>query len=151
MIKIIKLLFWLGMFFTSLAIIATLTVYLYLKPSLPEISLVDQSQLQIPLKIYTNDGVLIGEFGEKKRRPISYEDIPENLKNAFLAAEDDGFFKHQGISYTGLVRSLIRCIGPNGCFGGGGTITMQVVGGYVLTRDQTIIRKIKETDDNNIR
>ena len=110
MIKIIKLLFWLGMFFTSLAIIATLTVYLYLKPSLPEISLVDQSQLQIPLKIYTNDGVLIGEFGEKKRRPISYEDIPENLKNAFLAAEDDGFFKHQGISYTGLVRSLIRCI-----------------------------------------
>ena len=144
MIKIIKLLFWLGMFFTSLAIIATLTVYLYLKPSLPEISLVDQSQLQIPLKIYTNDGVMIGEFGEKKRRPISYEDIPENLKNAFLAAEDDGFFKHQGISYTGLVRSLIRCIGPNGCFGGGGTITMQVVRGYVLTRDQTIIRKIKE-------
>ena len=144
MIKIIKLFFWLGMFFTSLAIVATLTVYLYLKPSLPEISLVDQSQLQIPLKIYTNDGVLIGEFGEKKRRPISYEDIPENLKNAFLAAEDDGFFKHQGISYTGLVRSFIRCIGPNGCFGGGGTITMQVVRGYVLTRDQTVIRKIKE-------
>ena len=144
MIKIIKLFFWLGMFFTSLAIVATLTVYLYLKSSLPEISLVDQSQLQIPLKIYTNDGVLIGEFGEKKRRPISYEDIPENLKNAFLAAEDDGFFNHQGISYTGLVRSFIRCIGPNGCFGGGGTITMQVVRGYVLTRDQTVIRKIKE-------
>ena len=142
--KIIKLLFWLGMSLTSLGIITTLTIYLYIKPELPEISLVDQSQLQVPLKIYTNDGVLIGEFGEKKRRPINFEDIPINLKHAFLAAEDDGFFNHQGISYTGLIRSFIRCIGPNGCFGGGGTITMQVVRGYVLTRDQTIIRKIKE-------
>ena len=142
--KIIKLLFWLGMSLTSLGIITTLTIYIYLKPELPEISLVDQSQLQVPLKIYTNDGVLIGEFGEKKRRPINFEDIPINLKHAFLAAEDDGFFNHQGISYTGLIRSFIRCIGPNGCFGGGGTITMQVVRGYVLTRDQTIIRKIKE-------
>ena len=101
MIKIIKLFFWLGMFFTSLAIVATLTVYLYLKPSLPEISLVDQSQLQIPLKIYTNDGVLIGEFGEKKRRPISYEDIPENLtgnlygemKNVIITSGDKGFLE----------------------------------------------------------
>ena len=142
--KIIKLLLWLGMSLTSLGIITTLTIYIYLKPELPEISLVDQSQLQVPLKIYTNDGVLIGEFGEKKRRPIKFEDIPINLKHAFLAAEDDGFFNHQGISYTGLIRSFIRCIGPNGCFGGGGTITMQVVRGYVLTRDQTIIRKIKE-------
>jgi len=142
--KIIKLLFWLGMSLTSLGIITTLTIYIYLKPELPEISLVDQSQLQVPLKIYTNDGVLIGEFGEKKRRPINFEDIPINLKHAFLAAEDDGFFNHQGISYKGLIRSFIRCIGPNGCFGGGGTITMQVVRGYVLTRDQTIIRKIKE-------
>ena len=84
--KIIKLLFWLGMSLTSLGIITTLTIYIYLKPELPEISLVDQSQLQVPLKIYTNDGVLIGEFGEKKRRPINFEDIPVNLKHAFLAA-----------------------------------------------------------------
>ena len=81
---------------------------------------------------------------KKKRRPISFDDIPDNLKNAFLAAEDDGFFRHQGISYTGILRSFIRCIGPNGCFGGGGTISMQVVRGYVLTRDQTVIRKLKE-------
>ena len=144
MAQLIKFLFWLSIGLTSLGILATLSVYLYLKPDLPEISLVDQSQLQVPLKIYTNDGVLIGEFGEKKRRPISFQEIPDNLKNAFLAAEDSGFFQHQGISYTGIVRSFLRCIGPNGCFGGGGTISMQVVRGYVLTRDQTIVRKLKE-------
>ena len=144
MTKLIKFLFWSSIAVTTFGILTTLTVYLYLKPDLPEISLVDQSQLQIPLKIYTSDGVLIGEFGEKKRRPISFDDIPDNLKNAFLAAEDDGFFRHQGISYTGILRSFIRCIGPNGCFGGGGTISMQVVRGYVLTRDQTVIRKLKE-------
>ena len=144
MTKLIKFLFWSSIAVTAFGILTTLTLYLYLKPDLPEISLVDQSQLQIPLKIYTSDGVLIGEFGEKKRRPISFDDIPDNLKNAFLAAEDDGFFRHQGISYTGILRSFIRCIGPNGCFGGGGTISMQVVRGYVLTRDQTVIRKLKE-------
>ena len=135
MTKVIKFFFWLSMLLTSLGILATLLVYINLKPTLPEIALVDQSQLQIPLKIYTKDGVLIGEFGEKKRRPISFDEIPDNLKNAFLAAEDDGFFRHQGVSYTGILRSFIRCIGPNGCFGGGGTISMQVVRGYVLTRD----------------
>ena len=91
MTKLIKFLFWSSIAVTTFGILTTLTIYLYLKPDLPEISLVDQSQLQIPLKIYTSDGVLIGEFGEKKRRPINFDDIPKNLKNAFLAAEDDGF------------------------------------------------------------
>ena len=98
----------------------------------------------MPLKIYTEDAVLIGEFGEIKRRPLKFNEIPVDIKNAFLAAEDDAFFNHQGISYTGLLRSIIRCIGPDGCFGGGGTISMQVVRGYLLTRDQTILRKVKE-------
>ena len=70
--------------------------------------------------------------------------IPNHIKNAFLAAEDDNFFSHQGISYTGLIRSFIRCLSRSGCEGGGGTITMQVVRGYLLTRDQTIERKLKE-------
>ena len=64
----------------------------------------------MPLKVFTKDGILIGEFGEIKRRSIDYDDIPEDIKNAFLAAEDDNFFKHQGISYTGLIRSFIRCL-----------------------------------------
>ena len=127
-----------------LAIIVIFASYLYLKPSLPEINLVDESELQMPLKVFTKDGVLIGEFGEIKRRSTSYEDIPNDIKNAFLAAEDDNFFNHQGISYTGLIRSFVRCLSPSGCEGGGGTITMQVVRGYLLSREQTIERKLKE-------
>ena len=127
-----------------LAILFIFASYLYLKPSLPEINLVDESELQMPLKVFTKDGVLIGEFGEIKRRSTGYEDIPNDIKNAFLAAEDDNFFNHQGISYTGLIRSFMRCLSSSGCEGGGGTITMQVVRGYLLTREQTIVRKLKE-------
>ena len=136
--------FFSGIFICILGILSILGTYLALKPSLPEIKYVDESELQMPLKVYTKDGVLIGEFGEIKRRSITFDKIPKDIKNAFLAAEDDNFFNHQGISYTGLIRSFIRCLQSSGCQGGGGTITMQVVRGYLLTREQTVIRKIKE-------
>ena len=142
--KLIKISFFSGIFLCITAILVILATYIYIKPDLPEISLVDESELQMPLKVFTKDRVLIGEFGEIKRRATNYEEIPKNIKNAFLAAEDDNFFNHQGISYKGLIRSFIRCLRPSGCQGGGGTITMQVVRGYLLTRDQTVIRKIKE-------
>ncbi|RZO25258.1 MAG: PBP1A family penicillin-binding protein [SAR86 cluster bacterium] len=136
--------FFSGIFICILGILTILGTYLALKPSLPEIKYVDESELQMPLRVYTKDGVLIGEFGEIKRRSITFDKIPKDIKNAFLAAEDDNFFNHQGISYTGLIRSFIRCLQSSGCQGGGGTITMQVVRGYLLTREQTVIRKIKE-------
>ena len=142
--KLIKISFFSGIFLCITAILVILATYIYIKPDLPEISLVDESELQMPLKVFTKDGKLIGEFGEIKRRATNYEEIPKDIKNAFLAAEDDNFFNHQGISYKGLIRSFIRCLRPNGCEGGGGTITMQVVRGYLLTRDQTVIRKIRE-------
>ena len=140
----IRYLFYLGIIICTLAIVVIFATNLYLKPSLPKINLVDESELQMPLKVYTKDKKLIGEFGEIKRRSVSFNEIPIDIKNAFLAAEDDNFFNHQGISYTGLIRSFIRCLRPTGCEGGGGTITMQVVRGYLLTREQTITRKIKE-------
>ena len=77
---------------TIAAIIIIAATYFFLKPSLPEINLVDQNVLQIPLQVFSSDVVLIGEFGDQKRRTIQYQDIPINLKNAFLAAEDDQFF-----------------------------------------------------------
>ena len=142
--KIIKNLFFIGIFVCILSISLILGTYLAMKPNLPQIKYVDESELQMPLKVYTKDDVLIGEFGEIKRRATSFNDIPENIKNAFLSAEDDNFFNHQGISYSGLIRSFVRCLRPSGCQGGGGTITMQVVRGYLLTPEQTIVRKIKE-------
>jgi penicillin-binding protein 1A len=91
MLKIIKFLFWISISSCVLVIAIILGSYLTIRPSLPEISLVDEAQLQMPLKVYTEDKALIGEFGEIKRRPIDFVDIPPNIKNAFLAAEDDQF------------------------------------------------------------
>ena len=118
--------------------------YIVIKPSLPEINLVDEDVLQIPLKVLTSDGVLIGEFGDQKRRTIEYQQIPKNLKNAFLAAKDDQFFEHNGIRIPSLLRAFYQMIQSGEIVSGGGTITMQVVRGYLLSREQKIIRKIKE-------
>ena len=129
----------------TLASILTIGIgYVLIKPSLPEINLVDKDVLQIPLKVFTSDGVLIGEFGDQKRRTIEYEQIPQNLKNAFLAAEDDQFFQHDGIRIPSLIRAFYQMIQSGEIVSGGGTITMQVVRGYLLSREQKIIRKIKE-------
>ena len=142
--KFIKAFFLISISASILSIISIIFMYFITKPNLPEIKYVDESVLQMPLKVLTKDGVLIGEFGEIKRRAKSFDEIPYHIKSAFLAAEDDNFFNHQGISYTGLIRSFMRCMRPSGCEGGGGTITMQVVRGYLLTPEQTISRKIKE-------
>ena len=129
---------------TTLVGITILSTYLYLLPELPEVDSVDQSKLQIPLKIYTLDEKLIGEFGEKKRRPLNFDEIPENLKNAFLAAEDDSFFEHRGVSYPSLIRAFSQYIRVGLDATGGGTITMQVVRNYLLTKEKKVRRKIKE-------
>ena len=129
---------------TLISILLIAGGYFLLKPSLPEINLVDEDVLQIPLKIFTTDGVLIGEFGDQKRRTIEYEEIPQNLKNAFLAAEDDQFFEHNGIRIPSLLRAFYQMVKSGQIVSGGGTITMQVVRGYLLSREQKIIRKIKE-------
>jgi penicillin-binding protein 1A len=129
----------------TLAAILTIGMgYLFIKPSLPEINLVDEDVLQIPLKVLTSDGILIGEFGDQKRRTIEYEQIPQNLKNAFLAAEDDQFFEHGGVRIPSFIRAFYQMIQSGEIVSGGGTITMQVVRGYLLSREQKIIRKIKE-------
>ena len=129
----------------TLAAILTIGMgYFLIKPSLPEINLVDEDVLQIPLKVFTSDGILIGEFGDQKRRTIEYEQIPQNLKNAFLAAEDDQFFEHGGVRIPSFIRAFYQMIQSGEIVSGGGTITMQVVRGYLLSREQKIIRKIKE-------
>ena len=129
---------------TLLSMITIGAGYLVIKPSLPEINSVDEDVLQIPLKVLTSDGVLIGEFGDQKRRTIEYKEIPQNLKNAFLAAEDDQFFEHSGIRIPSLIRAFYQMIQSGEIVSGGGTITMQVVRGYLLSREQKVIRKIKE-------
>ena len=144
---LIKLLQWI-LSIALLASIASILIissgYIILKPNLPEINLVNENALQVPLRVFSNDEVLIGEFGEQKRRTIEYQDIPINVKNAFLAAEDDKFFEHRGIRILSFARAFFQLLQSGEIVSGGGTITMQVVRGYLLSRDQKILRKIKE-------
>ena len=81
MLKLIKILFWLSILGCVVAALTILLSYSFLKPNLPKISLVDEGELQMPLKIYTEDRVLIGEYGEIKRRPLKFEEIPKDIKN----------------------------------------------------------------------
>ena len=117
---------------------------LYIDSKLPDEKKIRDIELQIPLKIFTADKKLIGEFGEKRRTALKFETIPSHYVNAVLAAEDDDFFSHSGVSYKGLVRSLYRLALSGRVQGGGSTITMQVAGNYLTSRDINILRKIKD-------
>ena len=142
--RVIEMFIRVSIYLAVLVCIIIIATYFYLLPELPRVDSVDQSKLQIPLKIYTSDEKLIGEFGEKKRRPLDFEEIPDDLKNAFLAAEDDSFFEHRGVSYPSLIRAISQYVRVGLDATGGGTITMQVVRNYLLTREKKVRRKIKE-------
>ncbi len=142
--RVIEMFIRVSIYLVVLVGIIIIATYFYLLPELPRVDSVDQSKLQIPLKIYTSDEKLIGEFGEKKRRPLDFEEIPDDLKNAFLAAEDDSFFEHRGVSYPSLIRAISQYVRVGLDATGGGTITMQVVRNYLLTREKKVRRKIKE-------
>ena len=125
-----------------LAFISSLNIYISEK--LPQAQEIREIELQVPLKIFTSDGKLIGEFGEKRRSALKFEDIPPYFVKAVLAAEDDDFFNHSGVSYSGLIRSVFRILVSGEVRGGGSTITMQVAGNYLTGREINLFRKIKD-------
>ena len=125
-------------------LIISSSVYIYLSPKLPSIEELKDVKLQIPLKVITKDGLVIKEFGQKKRTPVNYNDTPKHLINALLAAEDDNFFEHSGIDYQGLIRSAIQIMREGKIVGGGSTITMQVARNFFLNRKQEFTRKFNE-------
>jgi len=119
-------------------------LYLYLSPRLPEESALRNITLQTPLQVLSRDGALIGQFGEQKRKPLKFEQIPQGFIDALLAAEDDGFFEHGGIEPLSLARAVSELLLTGRKGSGGSTITMQVARNYFLTLDQTFIRKFTE-------
>ena len=118
--------------------------YLYLNPQLPNVEQLREIKLETPLQIYSRDGKLISEFGEKHSRPLHYDEIPPLLVKAFLAAEDDNFFNHTGISIKGLARAFSDIAQTGAIRSGGSTITMQVAKNYFLTSQRTFSRKFTE-------
>jgi len=122
----------------------TLGIYLYFASEIPSSSEVASVELQVPLKIFTKDGKLIGEFGEIHRTKLKFEEIPDTFVKAFLAAEDSDYFNHTGVDILSLVRAAYQFLREGEIVSGGGTITMQVARNYVLTKERTFERKLKE-------
>lgn len=124
-------------------VFGTFVLYLTLRDELPDINSLQDVQWQTPMKIYSSDGSLISQFGEKKRKPLTFEEIPQQLIDALLATEDDRFYFHFGVDPIGMARAVFGQITGNSR-GGASTITMQVARNFFLTREQTYIRKIRE-------
>jgi penicillin-binding protein 1A len=119
-------------------------MYLYIAPSLPEMSSLKKAPLLKPLQVYSADNQLIAEYGGKLSVPVEYEQIPPQFIHAFLAAEDSSFFEHSGISFKGLGRALTESVTGSDVQTGGSTITMQVAKNYYLSADRTLKRKLTE-------
>ncbi|QCO20487.1 penicillin-binding protein PBP1a [Acinetobacter cumulans] len=119
-------------------------MYLYIAPSLPEMSTLKKAPLLKPLQVYSADNELIAEYGGKLSVPVEYNQIPPNFIHAFLAAEDSSFFEHSGISFKGLGRAVSESITGSDVQTGGSTITMQVAKNYYLSPERTLKRKLTE-------
>ncbi len=129
---------------TLILVAAGAAVWLYLEPRLPSIAVLKDVQLQVPLRVYAEDGRLLGEFGEKRRIPLSLAEIPDSMVKAMLAAEDDRFFEHPGVDWQGLMRAAWHLLRTGEKGQGGSTITMQVARNFFLGREKTYLRKLNE-------
>ncbi len=116
----------------------------YLLPGLPSTDSLQDVQFSVPLRVYTHEDSLMAEFGEKRRLPVNYDDVPDQMVDAFLAAEDDRFFEHPGVDWQGLVRAGMLLIQTGERTQGGSTITMQVARNFFLSNEKTYSRKLNE-------
>ncbi len=123
--------------------LSLLISYIAIKDQLPSVQSLKDIEWQTPMQIYSKDGKLMNQFGEKKRIPLSLDEMPQQLIQAILATEDDRFYLHFGVDPIGMTRAIWgQLIGQNK--GGASTITMQVARNFFLTREQTYIRKLRE-------
>jgi len=118
--------------------------YVWLAPGLPSVEEVRNVELQVPLRVYTADGELIDEFGEMRRTPVSLDDVPESMQQAFIAAEDRRFYQHPGVDYQGIARAIWYLVRTGEKGPGGSTITMQLARNLFLTSERTYLRKVRE-------
>ena len=132
----------LGLIAIGAAILALAVAFAW--PTLPSLESLTDYHPKIPLRVYTADGELIGEYGEERRAFIRIQDVPDVLKHAILAAEDDRFYQHSGVDFLGILRAAGANLATGGKRQGASTITMQVARNFFLTREKTISRKLYE-------
>jgi penicillin-binding protein 1A len=127
-----------------LGISAVGITYLIFEPELPDVETLRDVQLQVPLRVFSEDGKLLGIFGEKRRIPVTVQEMPDTLKQAFLAGEDARFYEHPGLDYQGITRAVWSLLTTGEKSIGGSTITQQLARNFFLTSEKTFTRKIKE-------
>jgi len=113
-------------------------------PNLPGLDTLTDYQPKVPLRVYTVEGELIGEFGEERRVLVDIKDVPPALINAIVAAEDERFYQHSGIDYIGVARAAYANLLTGGRRQGASTITMQVARNFFLSSEKTLTRKLYE-------
>lgn len=113
-------------------------------PTLPTLDVLTDYKPKIPLRVYSADSRLIGEFGEERRAVVKLSSVPKALTNAILAAEDERFFQHGGVDYVGVARAALSNFVSGGARQGASTITMQVARNFFLTKEKTFTRKFNE-------
>ena len=131
----------LGLFLGGISIIG---MYFYLKPELPSVDVLREVKLQTPMRIFTQDGKLISQYGVKRRIPVSLDEVPETLVQALIATEDSRFYSHIGVDPIGVARAFLNLIVTGERGQGASTLTMQMARGFFLTREKKFSRKIRE-------
>ena len=116
----------------------------YVQPSLPQAETIRDIPLQVPLRIFSRDGRLISEVGERRRIPVDYEQVPAHVVSAFVAAEDQRFFEHPGVDYRGILRAIFELLTKGRDGSGGSTLTQQLARSYFLSLEQSFARKFVE-------
>ncbi|MGH8135460.1 MAG: transglycosylase domain-containing protein, partial [Steroidobacteraceae bacterium] len=128
----------------GLILMAFLSTFYYLKPTLPDVAQLRDVRLQIPLRVYSRDGRLLGQIGEQRRVPVTWEEIPKVVMQAVLAAEDDRFFQHPGVDWQGVVRAVLVAAFTGEATQGGSTLTQQLVRTTLITNERQLRRKLRE-------
>ncbi len=142
--RVLKKCYWALLSLCILATVGFTVVYIYAEEHLPDVEKLKDMHLQVPLRIYSADGLLIAQFGTKRRIPVSLQQVPKPLINAVLATEDARFYQHRGVDMVGILRAASAVISSGKKVQGASTITMQVARNFYLSREKTYIRKIKE-------
>jgi penicillin-binding protein 1A len=127
-----------------IGIILVMFTAVMLYPLLPSLEVLTDYQPKIPLRVYSSEGALLGEFGEERRAFVSITNVPKPMVSAILAAEDERFYQHRGVDYIGVGRAALSNFVSGGVRQGASTITMQVARNFFLTKERTIARKFRE-------
>jgi penicillin-binding protein 1A len=142
--KLVKIASWLFAAGSIVLIAGLFYIYAVMVPELPSIEHLEDTQYQVPLRVYDQNEILLAEFGEHRRIPVEFDKIPRYLIDAVVAVEDDQFWNHVGVDFYALMAAVYEVVTTGRKTRGGSTITMQVARNFFLSPEQTYTRKFNE-------